>query len=464
MKTGEQIVQALPWKWNVQGRVFVIGGLGYMFDAWDVVLNGFLTPLVGDYWDLGIGARSLVATANLIGMAVGAVLWGSIADKMGRKKAFSITMLIFAIFSVLGAFSPNFTIFVILRFLAGVGLGGCIPVDYAIVSEFSPAKLRGRILAAMDIWWPIGGTVCGLVATLLVPIDADIRWRWMLVFMVLPALLLFWVRRSIPESPLFLAQAGREKEARVIIDDLVTRTGAPVEKYSIEAKKSPEKMSIGTAFEQLREIWRFNPRITLTAWALFVTIMLLYYAALSWMPSILRAQGYGDYAAFTGTTLMTSVGIIGVLTSAWLCEAFGRKWVIGLSAPVAAVALVLFALTLNVSSTALVFLAVFGFLIQVAIPVLYAYVSELYPTSMRASGFGWASSVSRVATGLAPLLFGTVLWPIFGLPITFAITGIAVLAAVLWMTVGAPETRGRDLDHIDTSPNQVGATVPPIGR
>lgn len=456
MKTGEYIVQSLPWRWRVQGKVFIIGGLGYMFDAWDVVLNGFLTPLVGDYWNLDLGTRSLVATANLIGMAIGAVVWGSIADKMGRKKAFSITMLIFAIFSVIGAFSVNFEMFILLRFLAGFGLGGCIPVDYAIVSEFSPRKLRGRILAAMDVWWPIGGTICGVVATLLVPFHGDIRWRWMLVFMVLPALLLFWVRRGIPESPIYLARAGREDEARIIIDDLVTRTGAPVEEYSITAPPATEeRMSWRVAVTQLRDVWRYSPRITATAWALFVSVLLLYYAALTWMPSILRKQGHGDTAAFAGTTLMTAVGIVGVLSSAWLCEAFGRKWVIGLSGPIAGIAVVLFAATLNMGTIALVFLCIFGFLIQLTIPVLYAYVSELYPTELRASGFGWASAVSRVATGFAPLIFGSLLWPVVGLTATFAITGGLVLVAALWMIVGAPETKGRELDAIadEAAPN-----------
>jgi putative MFS transporter len=150
MRTGDQVVQDLPWKWGVQGRIFVIGGLGYMFDAWDVSLNGFLTPLLGTEFGLGTGQRGLVATANLIGMAVGAIAWGTIADRMGRKKAFSITLMIFALFSVLGALSPSWEVFLVLRFLAGVGLGGCIPVDYAIVSEFSPRKQRGRVLAAMD--------------------------------------------------------------------------------------------------------------------------------------------------------------------------------------------------------------------------------------------------------------------------------------------------------------------------
>lgn len=460
MKTGEQIVQSLPWKWNVQGKIFLIGGLGYMFDAWDVVLNGFLTPLIGKYWDLSMGTRGLVATANLIGMAVGAVLWGTIADKLGRKKAFSVTMLVFAVFSVLGALAPNFETFLILRFLAGVGLGGCIPVDYAIVGEFSPARLRGRVLAALDVWWPIGGTLCGVVATLLVPVDGDVRWRMMLVFMVLPALLLFWVRRGVPESPMYLAVSGREQEARVVIDDLVARTGAPVEPYVIGKPEPRKKMSATAALDQLRAVWRFSPRITATAWLLFITIMLLYYGALSWMPSILRKQGYGDFAAFAGTTLMTGVGIVGVLLSAWLCEEYGRKWTIGLSAPAAAIALVLFAIMLDSGSWALIFLAIFGFLIQITIPVLYAYGSELYPTQIRASGFGFASSVSRIATGFAPLLFGTVLWPRLGLPLTFTVIGLAVVAAVAWMSVGAPETKGLEL--VGAEPDSAPTSAAPV--
>jgi putative MFS transporter len=430
----------------VQGRIFVIGGLGYMFDAWDVVLNGYLTPLVGASWHLSTGERSLVATANLLGMAVGAVVWGTVADRVGRRKAFSLTLLVFALFSVLAALSTSFGMFAALRVLAGFGLGGCIPVDYAIVSEFSPARLRGRVLAAMDVWWPIGGTLCGLVATSLVPVHEGERWRWMLAFMVLPALLLFWVRRGVPESPLYLARTGREVHARTVIDDLVARTGAAAEPYSIAPPTEPRKLSPMAAFTQLAAVWRYSPRVTAIVWVLFVTVLVEYYAALTWMPSILRKQGYGDYAAFAGTTLMTGVGVVGVLVSAWLCEVYGRKWVIGLSGVLASIALVLFALMLDDHVPALIWLTVFGFLIEFTIPVLYAYGSELYPTHMRASGFGWASAVGRFATSLGPWIFGTLLWPAFGLPMTFTIVGACVCAAMLWMSLGAPETMGRELD------------------
>ncbi|MGP3975865.1 MFS transporter [Streptomyces sp. 8N114] len=457
MRTGDQIVQDLPWRWSVQGKIFLLGGLGYMFDAWDVALNGFLTPLVGREFDLPTAQGGLVATANLIGMAVGAVAWGTVADRIGRKKAFSITLLIFALFSVLGALSPNVEVFLLLRFLAGVGLGGCIPVDYAIVSEFSPRKHRGRVLSAMDGWWPVGTTLAGLSATLLVPVQGN--WRWMLALMVLPAVLLFWVRRGVPESPLYLVRKGREAEARAVIDDLVRRTGAAPEPYVIPAAVTEDTRggAAAAAFDQLRRVWAFNPKVTGVAWSLFVTVMLVYYAALSWMPSILRAEGFGEIAAFASTTLMNTLGIVGVLIAVLAVDRVGRKWVIGVAGPLAAATLVTFALVLKSPAGAVVAIGAFGMFALIVIPVMYAYVSELYPTELRASGFGWASSSSRAVTGFAPLVFGSVLWPLLGLPLTFAVLGLLVAAAVVFMAVGAPETRGAELDRVPGSTPEVPA-------
>ncbi|BBG00165.1 MULTISPECIES: MFS transporter [Pseudonocardia] len=457
MRTGDQVVQDLPWRWRVQGKIFIIGGLGYMFDAWDVALNGFLTPLLGLEFGLSTGQRGLVATANLIGMAIGAVAFGTIADRMGRKKVFSITLLIFALFSVLGALSPNWEIFLLLRFIAGLGLGGCIPVDYAIVSEFSPRKLRGKILSAMDGWWPIGATMAGVSATLLVPVEGN--WRWMLALMVLPALLLFWVRRGVPESPIYLARTGREAEAREVIDDMVARTGATPEPYVITAA-APEattsgKKGLSAIGEQLKMVWAFSPRITGVAWSLFISVMVVYYAALSWMPSILRSQGMDEVAAFASTTIMNAVGILGVITSVLLVERVGRKWVIGVAAPLAAFSLVLFSLVMESAAASIATIAVFGFFALVVIPVMYAYVSELYPTELRASGFGWASSSSRAVTGFVPLIFGTLLWPVLGLPLTFTVMALLVVAAVIFMALCAPETKGMELDRITGTEQQV---------
>lgn len=447
MRTGDQIVQDLPWKWNVQGKIFLIGGLGYLFDAWDIALNGFLTPLVGLEFGLSDGARGYVATANLIGMAIGAITFGSIADRLGRKKAFSITLMIFALFSVLGAFSPNYEVFLAFRFLAGFGLGGCIPVDYAIVGEFSPKRVRGKVLTALDLFWPIGATFAGLSAWALLSVDHN--WRIMLGIMVLPALLTFWVRRGIPESPIYLARMGREAEAREVIDKLVIDTGAPHEPYVITPPAVEEKTGgFAAGVQQLRLIWGRMPMITLTAWMLFVSIMVVYYAALSWLPTLLSDAGASFTVAFLGSTIMSAIGILGCALSAVLVDITGRKWLLGVSASLGSIALVGIGYTLEMTGLALVMIGVFGFVIQVAIPVLYAYVAEIYPTEIRASGFAWSSSASRVATGLAPIAFSAWMFPTLGLVNTFLILMVAVFVAVGMMVKFGPETKGMDLDAV----------------
>ncbi len=445
MRTGDHVVQELPWKWSAQGTIFIIGGLGFMFDAWDVALNGFLIPLVGQEWGLSPGERGWVGTSNLIGMAVGAIVWGAIADILGRKRAFSLTLLMFSLFSVAGALSPDFITFCVFRFLAGIGLGGCIPVDYALVGEFTPAKVRGRVLTAMDVWWPVGATLCGVVSASLLFLDS---WRALLLVMVLPALLLFWIRQSVPESPMYLIRQGRNAEARAVIDDLVRRTGVEVEPWTLPEPVPQPRFSFAAMGKQVRDLWRFSAGITSASWLLFLTVFLVYYGALTWLPSILTKQGYGNYAAFMVTTLMTGIGIVGVLVSAWLVDVIGRKWVIGLSGPLSALALVLFALQLDVQAAATWWIAVFGFLIELTIPALYAYVSELYPTRMRASGFGWASTVSRIGAGFVPVIFGSLLWPYLGLPMTFVVIGALLVVACVWMAIAAPETKGRELDEI----------------
>lgn len=141
------------------------------------------------------------------------------------------------------------------------------------------------------------------------------------------------------------------------------------------------------------------------------------------------------------TTLTVAVGMVSALIAAWLVDVFGRKWVIGVSAPLAAVALVMFALQLDVEASAKAWITLYGMLIQIAIPALYAFAPELYPTELRASGFGWASTISRVGAGFVPVLFGALLWPHLGLPLTFAVIGGVVVLAVVAMAVAIPETK-----------------------
>jgi putative MFS transporter len=464
--TASEVIAHLPWKWRTQGAIFIIGGLGFMFDAWDVALNGFLIPLLSDYWDLSVGQAAWIATANLIGMALGAFVWGGIADVIGRKKAFTLTLLVFSIFTVAGAFAPAYGWFILFRLLAGFGLGGCIPVDYALVGEFTPSRHRGRVLTAMDGWWPIGASLCAFVSAYLLEFG---DWRLIMLVMIIPALLTVAVRFGIPESPLYLASVGRFEEADAVIARLVERTGAEVREWTHDEpavvpktgpETSPETVraasgpSVGrqlrAASGQLVQLWQHSARITLVSWSLFVSILLVYYAALTWLPGILKKQGLEDQAAFLVTGSMTAVGILGVIVAALIVERFGRKFVLGASSILSAVLLVGAAVFIEASEVELTSAAKatiigFGFVVQIAIPTLYTYVSELYPTRLRVSGFGWASAASRLATGIAPIVFGAFMWPVLGLTVTCILTGVLVVAAVVLMGFLARETTGEEL-------------------
>lgn len=459
MLRGDQVVQELPWRWDVQGKIFLIGGLGFAFDAWDVALTGVMLPLLTRDFHLSGLEQGLFAASSLAGMAVGAFCWGTVGDVLGRRRAFTVTLLIFSLLTLVGALSPTFWFLLLTRFLAGVGLGGCVPVDYAIVAEFTPRRVRGRVLAGMDVWWPIGATGCGLVAIALAPLGS---WRIMLLAMVLPALLTFWVRRSVPESPLFLAAQGRNDEARVVIQDLITRTGAEVEPWEV-SRPPRQRETPGVLLRKFREVWAHDWRATSAAWGIIVTVLVLYYGALVWLPTILRKQGLGDTAAFAVSTGFTAIGIVGVVASAWLVDAVGRRWTIIVSAVLAAASMVAFAAMIGISGARLFWILVFGLVIEVTIPAIYCYVPELYPTSLRASGFGWANTASRVASALVPVLFGAVLWPVLGLTWTFVVVGAAVVLSMIWLAIVGPETRGVTLDEDEPATVDAGDASPARG-
>jgi MFS transporter, putative metabolite:H+ symporter len=451
MKTATQVVEDLPWRWNTQGAIFIIGGLGYMFDAWDVLLATYLLPLLRQQWQLSNIQLGLFGTVGLIGMGIGAIAWGTIADRVGRRRAFSLTILVYAVFTVIGALSPNYAVLVIARLIAGFGLGGCLPVDYALVSEFLPYKRRGLALTALEMFWPVGATLCGFVSTALLPFH---NWRLLLLVMVVPILLLFWIRTSVPESPMFLVRAGREEEARATIERLVKRTGAVVGEWTFPAP-SPVVRSFHllALLEGLKRIWLFNWKITLASWLIFATVLLEYFGVTTWLPAILTKSGYSNVGAFLATTGVTAIGILGALVSAWLVEKVGRRMVIAVGAVVSAGAMVLFTLVITEPGPAQTWLLVFGFANDLVIPAMYCYIPELYPTVLRGTGFGWASAVSRAVAGMVPLVFGAWLWPVLGLTTTFTITGILILVSVVLMFFLAPETKNLRLDEADLAMN-----------
>jgi putative MFS transporter len=438
----DQLIQELPFRWSVQGSIFLIGGLAYMFDAWDVLLPAYLFPLLGrSAWHLNATQLGWIGSSGLIGMAVGAFVWGTLADIAGRRRAFLWTLLIYSFFSILSALAPNYSMLLVARFITGIGLGGCIPVAYSLVAEFMPRARRGMILTAMDVWWAIGATLNGLVAIFLLRFD---NWRLLLLVMGLPALLVFWALTAIPESPLYLMRRGRKIEAQAVVENLVRRTGAVVAGWRLPDSE-PETASFGQFFRMFGRIWSWNWRVTSAVWGIMIANLLLYFGVITWLPQILVSSGYGIYRAYLFTISVTAIGIVATLTSAWLVEVVGRKWVIVVPGILAGIAVVVFTLEITQPGAARWWLLLFGFFNELCVPAIYCYAPEVYPTLLRGTGFGWASTASRLAVGAVPVIFGAWLWPVLGLTYTFIAVTALVIIANLWLAAVGPETKGASL-------------------
>ena len=449
--SGEQVVQELPWRWKVQGRIFVIGGLGFMFDAWDVTLNGILIPLLSTHW-----ASPRARPAGWHGKpdrdGPGCLRRGAPRRHHRAQEGLHGHAADLLALTVLGAFSPDFLWFCVFRFMAGFGLGGCIPVDYALVGEFTPRKQRGRVLTAMDGWWPVGAAFGGFVSAGLVAAFAD--WRLTMLVMVLPALLVFWVRRSVPESPLFLIRKGRREEAARVIDGLVEATGAERRAYSLPGsagrtevlrrqRVAPASPRLAVQLEdhhhRLGPVHQHPPRVLP-------------------VPDLDAADPHRGWVR--GVQGVRDDGVDG------RCRASGRdsgSAARGASGPQMAPRHHRAAVRAGPGGGGHRGGRAHGRGVLAAGvrvrragghpgPVRLRF--RAVPHGVRGSGFGWASTFSRLGAGFGPLIFANYFWPELGLATSFALAGGLVLLAVLYMAFFAPETRQRRLD-VSAAPSQL---------
>ena len=195
-------------------RLLVLSGLGWMFDAMDVLMLSFLlTPIRGEF-KLDATGVGLVASATFVGMFIGAAAAGRLADRYGRRAVFTTTLVIFSVGSLLSALAPTFETLLAARIIAGLGLGGELPVAATLVSELSPRAQRGRMIVLLESFWAYGTILAGIVA---ITVVANYGWRWGFAVGALPALYVAYLRRALPESPRFLAEKGRAPEADAVV-------------------------------------------------------------------------------------------------------------------------------------------------------------------------------------------------------------------------------------------------------
>lgn len=423
-------------------RLLGVSGIGWMFDAMDILIVGSVVAAVTREWGLDATQAQWINTANLAGLFFGALASGLLADRLGRRLVFAATLLVYSFFSGLSAAATGVAMLMALRFLAGLGLGGELPVAATMVSEFMPAKRRGFMVVLLESFWAYGSVAAALIAFLVIP-----TWGWRVALLIgaLPAFYAFVIRRALPESPRYLASRGRHAEADAVVRRIAKEGGVEIAPMQATAQLAapPRRASVFDLFS--------GPylRRTLVLWAMWATMNFSYYGIFLWLPLQFTRRGFSLQQALLFNLIIAVAQIPGYFSAAYLVERVGRKLTFVAYLLLAAGGAFFFgqeALVARDIPAILIWGSVVSFFNLGAWGVVYTYTPELYPTALRATGSGWAAACGRVFAFLAPLSIASQI-AIFGSDRTvfLVFTAVMVLGGIIVALFG-PETRGRSLD------------------
>jgi len=422
------------------GKLVVGSGIGWALDAMDVGLISFVMAALAVQWSLSATQLSLIGSIGFVGMALGATLGGLLADRYGRRQVFALTLLIFGLATGAAALSWSVGALLVFRFLIGLGLGAELPVASTLVSEFAPARLRGRVVVGLEAFWAVGWTLAALIGYLVVP-RSDDGWRWALALGALPALYAVVVRQGLPESVRFLELRGRVDEAEAAVRRFESAAG-------VQPVPSPPPVRQETPGP--RALWA--PAIrdrTAALWVVWFCINFAYYGAFIWLPTLLVASGFSLVRSFGFTLLITLAQLPGYAAAAYLIERWGRRPTLATFLVGSAVGAALFAAA-DGEGAVLVTGMVLSFFNLGAWGALYAVTPEIYPTALRATGAGAAAGFGRIASILAPLSVPPLL-RLGGSGLVFGTFAAVFVVAALTAFV-LPELRGRSLDDVVPTP------------
>ncbi|MFC7457516.1 MFS transporter [Brachybacterium sp. GCM10030267] len=458
--TRSQRLDRLPFT-RKHGRMLGASGIGWALDAMDVGLISFVIAALSVHWELSKGDGSLIASAGFAGMAIGASLGGLLADRLGRRSVFALTLLVYGLATGASALAMGVGVLILLRFVVGLGLGAELPVASTLMSEFAPARIRGRVVVWLEAFWALGWILAAVIGTF-VAASGPTGWRWALAIGLVPALYSVVVRLGMPESVRFLEKQGRHDEAETIVRGFEDSAGlaSPVaaEQDSSESSQqvSPESPAAPAArvttepppadplsSETAGGIWSpLLRRRTAGLWAVWFFINLSYYGAFIWIPTLLVDRGFTLTQSFTFTLIITLAQLPGYAVSAWLIEVIGRRWTLTLFLAGSALSATAYGLA---DTEVLIIVAgcCLSFFNLGAWGALYAIGPELYPTAVRGTGTGAAAGFGRIASLLAPFMVPLLL-ATGGQVLSFAVFAVAfALAAGAAFTL--PEQRGRAL-------------------
>ncbi len=422
-------------------RVIALIAAGYFFDVIDFTVFGSLVPFILQS-KFATGAEvAAVGSATIFGMFIGTAGQGQFSDRFGRRFIYQFNLLLFGVFTILGALAPSVTLLVICRFIAGLGLGAEQPLAFAYAGEYSPKRIRGRILAIVHFIggacvWPIGTALVLLFGSTLA--SPDHAWRGVWLVVGIGALIVWVFRFTLPELPRYLATHGRGQDALNVLGRLGITT-PPLNTLSTDAASDTKSDPFGVVF-------RMFPKRVIAGMICFTAFFGVAIGLGAWLPNMMNAKGFTVTKSLQYVLAMNFAVPCASIFMMYALDKWGRK----ITSVCAFIGAGIMAVIFGSAGTPIQLMVagfIMVFFVQVAGNSMQIFASEVFPTNARASGFGWASGVGRLATAF---IMPTILWVQngWGLTTVFVCLAILLLIAAASVTQLGPEAKQKGLDEI----------------
>lgn len=443
-------------------RFWLLAALGIMLDGFDFFIIGVAIPLIREDFGLSAAEQGMVTAAAIVGAVVGAGLLGPVADKVGRRRIFKADLMLFVVFSIACVFAWDVWILIAFRFVLGIAIGLDYPIAASYLAEVLPARGRGRWLVGAFSLQAVGillGAVVGVIVLQVAP-DVD-SWRWMLGFGAVPALIIIWLRRGVPESPRWLAQNGEEAEAVAVTQDLV---GHPVQVTTVDRERTEEAPEGLKAFVQPRLFRRDMIRRTVFTAVPWFLMDIATYGVGIFTPTLIAAlvvngantNFIADDIASTKATAVLDVFLpIGFAIAIVLVDRVGRipLQIAGFIGMTLALCILGTADALTGGGDAHLPMVVVGFVIFNTMmnagpnSTTYALPAEVFPGEIRAAGHGFAAACAKFGAALGVFFFPILLADVGPSALLFGLAGCTAVALVVTIVLRI-EPMGRSLGEV----------------
>ncbi|MFL9899759.1 MFS transporter [Paraburkholderia fungorum] len=419
--------------------LFLIGA-GLFLDTFDLYLGGVVTGSVLKSGWSTLELNAWFTTATFIGLMIGAWFAGILGDRYGRRFSYQMNLALFGFASIAATFAPTMHVLIGLRFIMGIGMGAEIVISYGMLSEFLPPRSRGQLLAALSLFANSSVFIASLTSLWVIP---HLGWRYMFAIAGILAIAVWYMRKSMPESPRWLESRGRVAEADKILNAIEREVGAKhaLEDYVRQAPAVKESVPMSVLFK---------PPVlarTIVGSLIMMTIGFSVFGLINWLPSFFVKQGFDIVKSLAFSTVMSLGGPAGTLIGIFIADRVGRRPAI----ICAALASAIFGFIYQHVTTTPMLLGM-GFLLVAAIYVLVAvgqgaYVPELFATSYRLRGTGVCGTAGRAASAFCQFF---VLWLFSFGGVSMVVGAVSVAQMILAFSVWAIriETGGRRLEDL----------------